>query len=292
MKTIVTHSGNFHSDDVFAVATLLLVYPDANVVRTRDEEEIKKADIVVDVGGEYDPSKKRFDHHQTGGAGKHENGIPYASFGLVWKEYGEKLSGSKEVAKAIETKLVFFIDALDNGVNISQNLFEDVRPYTISDYFYSYWVVGDSEKEHTAKIFGQVSGLAKEIIKQEIEKAKKIFEETKIVEQVYEQSQDKKIIVLNENLAWGKVFDNKSETLAVVYPNNEADTWSAKMVRKGDQTFETRASFPQAWAGKTDKELIKISGVPDAVFCHNARFLAIAKSKEGAIKLAEIALNA
>ena len=40
------------------------------------------ADIVIDVGGQYDPDAGRFDHHQRGGAGERENGIPYSSFGL------------------------------------------------------------------------------------------------------------------------------------------------------------------------------------------------------------------
>ena len=48
---IVTHDGKFHADDVFAVATLLLVFPGATVTRTRDEGLIKGADAAVDVGG-------------------------------------------------------------------------------------------------------------------------------------------------------------------------------------------------------------------------------------------------
>ena len=86
---IVTHSGSFHQDELFAVAALLFIFPDAEVIRTRDDAVIKSADIAVDVGGIDDPNKERFDHHQEGGAGKRANGIPYASFGLVWKKYGE-----------------------------------------------------------------------------------------------------------------------------------------------------------------------------------------------------------
>ncbi|MEX2010580.1 MAG: MYG1 family protein, partial [Parcubacteria group bacterium] len=52
MKTIATHSGMYHADDVFAVATLLMVYPDAEVIRTRDMEKIQEAEIAVDVGME------------------------------------------------------------------------------------------------------------------------------------------------------------------------------------------------------------------------------------------------
>jgi uncharacterized UPF0160 family protein len=36
------------------------------VVRTRDEAELAKCDIVVDVGAVYDPARLRFDHHQRG----------------------------------------------------------------------------------------------------------------------------------------------------------------------------------------------------------------------------------
>ena len=39
-------------------------YSDANIVRTRNEEELKLFDIVVDVGGVYDPNTHRYDHHQ------------------------------------------------------------------------------------------------------------------------------------------------------------------------------------------------------------------------------------
>src|ERR1035437_8220507 len=98
-KIISTHNGTFHTDDVFAVATLSLFLNDkVTIVRTRDVDIIANADFVCDVGGEHDSARSRFDHHQQGGAGKRANGTPYAAFGLVWKEFGEQLSGSKEIA--------------------------------------------------------------------------------------------------------------------------------------------------------------------------------------------------
>ena len=77
MQKIITHSGSFHSDDIFAVATLQLHFGVENVevIRTRDEEIIASGDIVVDVGGVYDAEKQRFDHHQNG-APVRDNGIP------------------------------------------------------------------------------------------------------------------------------------------------------------------------------------------------------------------------
>src|SRR3989344_8466592 len=96
---IVTHNGRFHIDELFGIAAVMLAYPGKHqVLRTRDMEVVASADVVIDVGGIYDPSKNRFDHHQEGGAGLRENGVPYSSFGLVWQKFGEQLSGSKDSA--------------------------------------------------------------------------------------------------------------------------------------------------------------------------------------------------
>jgi len=115
-KTIVTHNGNFHADDVFSIAALKSIFPSFNLIRTRDLDVIAKADIVVDVGGEYDAETGRFDHHQRGGAGERENGIPYSSFGLIWQHYGlEICEGNQELVNALDAGLVSNIDAVDCG---------------------------------------------------------------------------------------------------------------------------------------------------------------------------------
>src|SRR3989338_1241155 len=49
---IITHSGNFHADELFAVA-LLEIYLNGNpyeVIRTRDMEVIKTGDYDIDLG--------------------------------------------------------------------------------------------------------------------------------------------------------------------------------------------------------------------------------------------------
>ena len=63
---IGTHNGTFHCDEVFACYMLktLPEYKEAEIVRSRDPQVLRECDIVVDVGGEYDPSTHRYDHHQ------------------------------------------------------------------------------------------------------------------------------------------------------------------------------------------------------------------------------------
>ena len=79
-----------------------------------------------------------FDHHQPDGAGNRDNGIPYASFGLVWKKYGEKLCGSQEVADTIDERFVQPIDGPDNGVVIYEGRYEGVLPVTLQGLLYQF----------------------------------------------------------------------------------------------------------------------------------------------------------
>ena len=148
----VTHNEVFHADDIFSSAVLQLVFgDDLEIRRTRDAKEIEEADIAFDVGGINDPKKNRFDHHQKEGGGKRENGIPYAAFGLVWKKWGEELCGSKEAAESIEKKIVQTIDAEDNGVEISGEIVEDVKPYVfdiLAAAFRPTWKEEDNYDEH------------------------------------------------------------------------------------------------------------------------------------------------
>lgn len=65
-KVIGTHDGKFHCDEVLACALLKLLpqYSDATIKRTRNQTILDTCDVVVDVGGVFDPKNHRYDHHQ------------------------------------------------------------------------------------------------------------------------------------------------------------------------------------------------------------------------------------
>ncbi len=288
----VTHNGVFHADDVFSAALLELLFNQKiTFIRTRDEKMIAGADYAFDVGGVYDPSKKRFDHHQVGGAGKRENGIPYAAFGLLWKEYGEKLSGSRAVAEKLEKKLAMPVDANDNGVDIVQSVFPDVSAYAVSEIVTSFRPTWKEDEETMDTRFSNAVAWAKAILAREIKKAQDSVEAVQFVEKAYTEAIDKRVILLDRKYPWGDVIEKYSEPLFVIFPIPVDKTWRVYAVSKDRNTFGNRKDFPLSWAGKKDAELSQITGVSDAVFCHNGRFLAVAKSKEGALKLAELALK-
>jgi uncharacterized UPF0160 family protein len=86
------------------------------------------------------------------------------------------------------------------------------------------------------------------------------------------------------------VLSKFPEPLFAVYYNISGDTWSMKCIRDDVMSFDCRKFLPEAWAGKRDEELEIATGVPGAVFCHNDLFMCVAKTKEGILKLAELAL--
>ncbi len=294
---IATHSGSFHPDDLLSVATLRILLAQRGVrrvelVRTREQSEIAEADFVVDVGGEYDPARNRFDHHQATGAGVRANGIPYASFGLVWKTFGVELCGSEKVAAVIESERVQLVDAVDNGVEICSSVISEVHPYTFGhalSAFLPSWkeLVGAKVTADTA--FAEALTFAEVVLKREIVRAKDAEEGRVNVEKAYQEASDKRIIVLDHSYVWGDVLRAYSEPLYVIYPQG-TDKWRVKAVRNDPNSFKNRKDFPVAWAGKRDAEFAQLTGVSDAIFCHKNLFLAVAGSLEGAKKLAQLAI--
>jgi uncharacterized UPF0160 family protein len=295
-KILVTHNGTFHTDDLFATATLsILNKGNIKIIRTRDPKMFEKGDYVYDVGGEYNVDKKMFDHHQKEGSGKRENGIPYASFGLVWKTYGEEICGSKEVAEIIDRKIACSIDAHDNGVDILKPIFKDVFPYVADQVFLVYKPTWKEKNKDIDVIFSEQVKKVEKILLREIEVTKADVEGKNIILNAYNNSKDKKIIILNDDFPRYLYQDTLSrlpEPIYAVIPSGHSDLWKVEAIKKSPETMENRKLFPESWRGffVGDNKIKEVTGVTDASFSHKAGFLMIAESKEGAIKLAEKAL--
>ena len=292
---LVTHDGSFHADDIFAAATLSIFLSNKGkkfeIVRTRDEEIIADGDYVFDVGAIFDAEMNRFDHHQIGGAGKRDKGIEYASFGLVWKKFSRELCGSEKALEIIDIKLVAPIDAHDNGFDLVENKY-DISPYSIQDFFYSMRPTWREENLTDDEMFLKCVEIAKDILSREIIQAKDWVLAEEVVISTYNNTQDKRIIVLDKHYPFERVLNNFPEPIYVICPSrNIKNKWGVKALLEDPKTFKNRKSFPKSWAGLRDEDLQKVTGVSDAVFCHRRLFLAVAKSKEGAIKLAELALS-
>ncbi|MBS3125061.1 MYG1 family protein [Candidatus Woesearchaeota archaeon] len=284
-KTIATHDGNFHADDVFAIAILKMIYPDVVVVRTRDNALMEKADLRVDVGFKYDPSTGDFDHHQAGGAGKRANGIEYAACGLIWKHFGQLLVAER-IQQRIDFKLIQFIDAEDLGAVIYD---EKLPPVTVADLarlFNPLW----NEQTDVDACFMQAVRFAQHFIERLLAAMQGEEQASIIVRAALNKSKRKDYIVLEEYAPWKDVIVGESEAKYVVYPALDKRDWTVYAVPITKSSFEARQKMPASWGGKKDEELAKITGVSDAVFCHSGLWIAKAKSCAGAEKLAQLAL--
>ena len=284
--TIATHSGNFHADDVFSIAALKSILPPFKLIRTRDLGLIAKVDIVVDVGGEYNPDTGRFDHHQRGGAGGRENGIPYSSFGLVWQKNGLALcKGNREVANAVDAGLVSTIDAIDcghvegvaKGISLS---------HTIS-MFNPTWQE-DSDFDHC---FDQAVGFASQLLLRFIATAEGGLNAKAIVAKAIDNAQDPRVILLEKYTPWKKTVHALSDqALFMVYPSLSGQ-WMLQTVPVEPGSFEDRKSLPKAWAGLSDQAFKDLIDIDDAMFCHNGLFIAGAASFASIMKMAAISLE-
>lgn len=294
--TIVAHDGTFHTDDVFAVAILSLVFAgkELEIIRSRDESIITNADIVVDVGGIYDASSYRFDHHQKEGAGVRENGVPYASAGLVWNTFGIQLcDGNDEMVKNIDAFLIQGVDGPDNGYDA----YED--PSQNNPRYYSY-TVRDMASAFRPTILEQFSmndaflkavDMAKTILSRTLAHTTYYFYSKQKLQEAYEKrTHESFIITETEYPGWYEFAGNYPDLLYMVYPRSTKG-WTAKSALKEMGSFEPRKAFPESWRGLKDNELVQVTGVEGARFCHRSGYMVVADTEEHLLQLVKIAVE-
>lgn len=306
---IGTHDGIFHADEVVACAILCLFHSDDDIeiVRSKNVAFLysKEVDIILDVGGGC------YDHHQKGGNGKRKNGFPYASAGLVWREYGElliskccnKLYGVSfelnetmlsYLCKLLDEKLIQEVDKEDNGIYTSLHTFSFISSF-LPMYESSYCSFDEAFELalHTTiqilqhEIFQAIARLkAQKDISNMIKNNGIIdFHILEIPSQTFPWLES----VISHNLL--SICDGALEVVYFVIFPYPSGGWAAQCVPPSlQQKFLQRIPFPKEWAGQTDK-LAEISGVEDATFCHNGCFFVRAKSKEGIIDLCRKAFS-
>jgi uncharacterized UPF0160 family protein len=290
---VATHSGSFHADEVFAIAVLGLADDSIQVVRTRDRDALAQADLRVDVGFRDNAETGDFDHHQRDFDRARENGVRYASFGLVWRQFGARVcDGDQEVADAVDETLVQPVDANDTGQQLTQALIDGMRPMTINSIIGGFNARWDEDltpqQEHER--FEAAVALARGILLREVASAASGRRARQIVREAITGAPDPRVIELPINAPWKQVLVPEApEALFVIYPKRQG--FGLEAVPRELGSFENRRNLPAAWGGLEGAELTAATGVEDALFCHAKRFLAVARSRLGVERLAELALD-
>lgn len=318
---IATHDGAFHADDATAVAIIMGAAlndsPDVQtfvVMRSREPEHWAAANFLVDVGGEYDSTTGRFDHHQkgfdlarTGSTGR------YAAAGLVWAHFGAayvknalpELSEGEILSIVAEVDHLFmqYVDKSDTGEGHSAEghygfsaMIDAFNP-TYSELEKAAAQGEAAEKEslvYAARVnqFKDAVDFAGNFLLREVIKLGEVLQSAELVRNAEKLAEGRIIVMPRPGLAWEEVVTAEMpEVLFIINPEDNLQNYRVRTVPVSLSSFNARKDLPEAWAGLTGEALSAACGVNGAIFCHNGRFIASNSSREGAIEMAIAALQ-
>lgn len=319
--SIGTHNGNFHCDDALACYMLrkLPEYKDAKIVRTRNQEELDKCDVVVDVGGVFDPSKHRYDHHQKTfdstmnslSDGKLPWVTKLSSAGLVYYHFGHRIISiiaecpvESDVTKILYHKIyanfIEEVDAIDNGISTS----DGPMRYNIStnvssrvSYLNPSWNT-PKENQNFDELFKEAMKLvgseftsrilatkniwlpARDIVKEAIEGRNKVHESGAILHMETPCPWKAHLLELEKEL------EVKPQIKFVLF-TDQNKKYRVQCVPAESQSFRSRLSLPKEWCGLRDKELSQLSGIDGCIFVHANGFIGGNETYDGALAMAE-----
>lgn len=283
-RSFGTHNGSFHADEVTACSLLLLYKKiDADkVFRTREPSVLAKCDYVCDVGGEYDPSRRRFDHHQSEYQG------PMSSAGMTLLYLKEHGTIDPALYDYFNHNLVMGVDAIDNGTakpEIGHASFSQVIANFLPIEYES------SAEEMTSSFWKAVDFVVGHLHRLQerhhyIVKCKATVREA--------MSHGGYLLMFDTPIPWMENFFEMNGDVHpaqfVIMPSGEH--WKLRGIPPNlDERMKVRRPLPESWSGLHDEELQKVTKIKGAVFCHKGRFISIWKTKEDAIKAFHLAME-
>lgn len=300
-----THSGGFHADDVFAAAILDLTLglgAGFTLVRTRDPKVIEQADIVFDVGGVFAPESLRFDHHQRGYAEKRPNGVPFSSFGLLWRQFGTNachavlgaeitIPEARKVAEVVDVELVQGVDVMDCGAQEFLPRGGSVRIMSLSAMIGGFNPGWQEVAQDFDSAFIEAVAVARRVLTNIIKSSHGVIAaENKVLEAKAEGS----VLILEYFYPWQlALFKRKdADSLRYVVFPNVTGGWRVQAVSTVPHSFSMHKPLPESWRGLEGEALDAVTGIPGGIFCHASGFIGGHTTREGALALAKAAIAA
>ncbi|WP_341233292.1 MYG1 family protein [uncultured Sulfitobacter sp.] len=297
---LVTHSGGFHADELLSSVILTRLFPQAELVRSRDTAWTTPAPdkIIYDVGREYDADAQIFDHHQRPNPLR-EDGQPYSSFGLIWAHYGRDYlrdfgvpdADIDDIHSSFDNGFVLPIDLVDNG-DLAPATAGQLAGLTLPALLGTLKpVFDDRSADADDRAFAAALPIARAFIEGSIAgKAAKRRAEAVVLEAIA-QAGPSRVLELPMGMPFRKAIETAGadHLLFVVHPRDS--DWAITGIRLSGDGFEQRADLPAAWAGLTDDALEAACGVKGAKFCHNGLFIAVASTREAALEMADLAVK-
>jgi len=283
-RSVGTHDGTFHSDEVTACALLRLfnIIDVDKIVRTRDLTILETCEYVCDVGGIYDPEKKKFDHHQNDYKGH------LSSAGMILDYLKRERFLSQQDYDFLNNALVRGIDAHDNGKEFPMpglcSFSHVISNFTPISY--------DAGPEAQNRAFLEALEFASGHIKRLWERYKYTQSCRQLVIQAMADFRD--CLIFDKPIPWIDIFfeeDGKHHPAKfVIMPSGK--NWKLRGIPpSADEKMKVRLPLPEEWAGLLDQELKTVSGIDGAIFCHKGRFISVWTTQEAALKALEKTLQ-
>lgn len=283
-RSLGTHDGSFHADEVTACSLLLLfdLIDRDKIYRTRDPELLDRCEYVCDVGGIYNPQIKRFDHHQVDYKGS------LSSAGMVLLYLRDRQWLEPHLYDFYNKALILGVDAHDNGLSrpeVGVSSFSQV----VSNFLP---IPYDSSAEEMKEAFFK----AVEFVVAHLDRLRKRYAYTLQCQAMVKQAmrESGSVMIFEESIPWmDNFFDLGGEhhpAEFVIMPSGKH--WKLRGIPPSMfERMKVRRPLPEAWAGLHEEDLRKVSGIKGAIFCHKGRFISIWETKEDAMKALHIALK-
>ncbi|WP_304614730.1 MYG1 family protein [Paracoccus sp. (in: a-proteobacteria)] len=296
---LVTHSGGFHADEVLSSVILTRLHPQARIMRTRDADWITPAEgrIIYDVGRDFDVARMIFDHHQKSPPLR-DDGQPYSSFGLIWRQFGRDYLAALLVPAAdlgaihaaIDADLVLPIDLVDNGALSPTGPLADLSLPMLLESLKP--VFDDRSPDADDRAFDGAVAIARAFVEAAVARKAAKHRAEAVVMAAIAAAGDGRVLELPMGMPFRSAITTAGadHLLFVIHPRDT--DWALTGIRRDADGFALRADLPAAWAGLTDAAFEAASGVSGARFCHNARFIAVAADRDAALRLADLAVAA
>ena len=134
--------------------------------------------------------------------------------------------------------------------------------------------------------------LAKLFLERAIVRASGILLAEAVTREAVANSDGGPVVILEKFCPWqGVVIKEAPNALFIVFPAITGD-WRIQCIPPSLGSRDKRKPLPAAWGGLAGEALQSESGVDDAVFCHVGLFIGGASTREGALALAELAVQA
>lgn len=283
-RSVGVHDGSFHADEVTACALLALfnLIDEDKIVRTRDPQKLQLCEYVCDVGGEYDPLKKHFDHHQADYHGS------YSSAGMILAYLRDQKIINEKEYNFFNQSLIIGVDDHDNGRAPQINgycFFSNV----ISNYTPISYETNEEEENATFhEAFNFVLGHLKRMLER--------FHYNQQCRGIVDESmkKNKDCLMFDRAISWQDSFfelgGKGHPAKFVIMPTR--GHWKLRAIPPDpEHRMDVRLPLPKAWAGLSDEDLVTASKIPGAIFCHKGRFVSVWKTREDALRALEIALK-